>query len=115
MAHEGGKDVSPMRQPPLPPVNIPGTHFCLRLSQPQGHSVALRIMSMKNSSDTIRNRTHDLPACSAVPQPTVPPRAPHIKGYYLAGCTTFLHLPAPISQLYYILPPVVSVIPVFFH
>jgi len=26
-------------------------------------------MSMKNSSDTIGNRTHDLPACSAVPQP----------------------------------------------
>jgi hypothetical protein len=33
-------------------------------------------MSMKNSDDTIWNRTHDLPACSAVPQPTVPPRAP---------------------------------------
>jgi len=31
---------------------------------------------MKNSSDTIGNRTRDLLACSAVPQPTVPPRAP---------------------------------------
>jgi hypothetical protein len=30
---------------------------------------------MKNSSDTIGNRTCDLPACSAVPQPTAPPRA----------------------------------------
>ena len=30
---------------------------------------------MKNSSDTNRNQTHNLPACSAVPQPTVPPRA----------------------------------------
>jgi hypothetical protein len=29
----------------------------------------------KNSSDTIGNRTRDLPVCSAVPQPTVPPRA----------------------------------------
>jgi hypothetical protein len=29
-------------------------------------------MSMKNSSDTIGNQTHDLPACSAVPQPTAP-------------------------------------------
>ena len=38
-----------------------------------------------------------------------------IRYYYLAGCTTFPHLPAPIWQLYYILPPVVSVIPVFFH
>jgi len=31
---------------------------------------------MKNSNDTIWNRTLDLPACSAVPQPTAPPRAP---------------------------------------
>jgi hypothetical protein len=33
-------------------------------------------MSMKNSNDTIGNRTRDLPACSAVTQPTAPPRAP---------------------------------------
>jgi len=32
-------------------------------------------MSMKNSNDTIGNRTRDLPTCSAVPQPTAPPRA----------------------------------------
>jgi hypothetical protein len=31
-------------------------------------------MSIKNSNDTIGNRTRDLPACSAVPQPTAPPR-----------------------------------------
>jgi len=31
---------------------------------------------MKNSSDTIGNRTRDIPSCSAVPQPTAPPRAP---------------------------------------
>ena len=31
---------------------------------------------MKNSNDTIGNRTRDLPPCSAVPQPTAPPRAP---------------------------------------
>jgi len=31
-------------------------------------------MSMKNSNETIGNRTRDLPACSAVPQPTAPPR-----------------------------------------
>jgi hypothetical protein len=49
------------------PENIPGTHFCKRLSQPKGHSAAGRIMSMKNSNDTIGNRTRDLPACSAVP------------------------------------------------
>jgi hypothetical protein len=28
-------------------------------------------MSIKNSRDTIGNRTRDIPACSAVPQPTV--------------------------------------------
>ena len=33
-------------------------------------------MSKKNSKDTIGNRNRDLPAFSAVPQPTAPPRAP---------------------------------------
>jgi hypothetical protein len=33
---------------------------------------------MKNPSDTIGNRTHDHPACSTVPQPTAPTRAPII-------------------------------------
>jgi hypothetical protein len=31
---------------------------------------------MKNSNDTTRNRTHDPPTCSAVPQPAALPRAP---------------------------------------
>jgi len=31
---------------------------------------------MKNSNDTIGNRPRDFLACSAVPQPTAPPRAP---------------------------------------
>jgi hypothetical protein len=31
---------------------------------------------MKNASDPIRNRTRDLPACSIVTQPTVPPCIP---------------------------------------
>jgi len=30
-------------------------------------------MLMKNPNDIIGNRTRDLPACSAVPQPTEPP------------------------------------------
>jgi hypothetical protein len=33
-------------------------------------------MSMKNSNDIIGNRTRDLPASSAVPQPIAPPRGP---------------------------------------
>jgi hypothetical protein len=34
---------------------------------------------------------------------------------YLEGCTMFPHFPAPIQQIYNPLPPVPSVIPVFFH
>ena len=74
-AHEGGTVVSPTHRPSLPPGNIPGTHFCSRLIQPLGNSAAGRIMSMKNSSDTIGNGTRDLPTCSAVPQPTALPAA----------------------------------------
>jgi hypothetical protein len=58
-----------MHRPPLPPGNIPGTHFCWRLNRPQDHSATGRIMSMKKSIDTIGNRTRDLLVCSAVPQP----------------------------------------------
>jgi hypothetical protein len=68
-AHEGGRVVCPTHWLPLPPGNIPGTHFCQRLSRSQGHSATGRIKSMKKSSDTIGSRTHDLPVCSAVPQP----------------------------------------------
>ena len=38
-------------------------------------------MSIKNSNDTIGNRTRDLPTCSSVPQPTAPPRASPL--YYI--------------------------------
>ena len=37
--------------------------------------MAGRIISMKNSNDTIGNRTRDLSACSAGPQPNALPRA----------------------------------------
>jgi hypothetical protein len=49
---------------------FPGTHFCQRLGRPQCHSAAGEIMSMKNSNDTIENRTRALPTCNTVPQPT---------------------------------------------
>jgi hypothetical protein len=62
-----------------PPGNTPCIHVCSRLSRPQGHSATERIMSMKNSNDTIGNRTRDLPACRAVPQPTAPPAVELIK------------------------------------
>jgi hypothetical protein len=35
---------------------------------------------MKNSNDTIVNRTRDLPVCDAGPEPTAPLRAPYIQG-----------------------------------
>ena len=56
-AQDGGKVVSLTHRPPLPPGNIPGTRFCQRLSRPQGHSVAGRIMSLNNANDTSGNRT----------------------------------------------------------
>jgi hypothetical protein len=34
---------------------------------------------MKNSNDTIRNRTRYLPSCSAVPQPTAPSHVPFLE------------------------------------
>jgi len=43
---------------------------------------------MKIFNDTIGNRTRDLPVCSAVPQPTAPPRAPNrneYQEYFLRG------------------------------
>jgi hypothetical protein len=38
-------------------------------------------MSMKNSYDTIGNRSRDLPACTAMLQPTATQRAQFITGY----------------------------------
>jgi hypothetical protein len=59
----------------LPPRWIPGTHFCLRLSRPQGHSVAGRFKSIEQSSYLIGIRTRDLPACSIMPQQSMLRRA----------------------------------------
>jgi hypothetical protein len=50
--------------------------FLLDAVSTQGHSAARRFRSMKNSSDSIGNRTRDLPACSAQPQPNAPTRVP---------------------------------------
>jgi len=37
-SQDSGKVVSLTHRPPLPPGNAPGTHFCQRLSRPEGHS-----------------------------------------------------------------------------
>ena len=51
-----------------------GQHATSRPPKPlrQVHSGTGRIMSMKNYNNTIGNRNRDLPARSAVPQPTAP-------------------------------------------
>jgi hypothetical protein len=71
-AHKSGNVVNPMHRPPLPPWNIHGTYvFMLKDGSTLGHSAAGRIKSIKNSNDTIGNRTHDLPACSTLPPTNV--------------------------------------------
>ena len=74
----------------------------LEAVRPKGHNTAGRILSMKNSSDTIENRTRDLPDCSAIPQPTAPSHALYfisihrksggersgfVGGHVVGGCT----------------------------
>ena len=59
-SHEGDKVVSPSTGRLCLPGIIPGTHFCYRLSRPQDHSAAGRIISVKDRNDTIRNRTRNL-------------------------------------------------------
>jgi hypothetical protein len=65
----GCEVVSLMHQQPFTPRKIPGTHFSWRLSRPHGHNAAGRIKSIEKFNDLIQNRTHDLLACSIVPQP----------------------------------------------
>ena len=55
---------------------------------------------MKNSKDTIENRTRDLPACSAVPQQTAPPRAHTIFGPFNDVITEFNCTSATYSEIY---------------
>jgi hypothetical protein len=61
-AYEGGKVASLKHRTPLLPKNIPGTHFCQRLSRPHSHSEAGRTRSMKTSNYTFGNRTRRLAA-----------------------------------------------------
>ena len=69
-AYEGSNAVSPTHRPTVPPRDIPVTHFCQKLSRPQGHNEAGRIMSKKNYNYPVGNRSSYVPACSAVPIPT---------------------------------------------
>jgi hypothetical protein len=49
---------------------------------------------MENSNDTTCNRARDLPACSAVPQSTEPPRIPLLT----CGALFYSHRIYPIMQ-----------------
>jgi hypothetical protein len=71
---------------PLPPMNIPGTHFCSRLSEPRA-TVRLGEFSKlkKKKIHLIGTRTRDLPTCTIVPQPTSLLRAPF---HYNVGTDT---------------------------
>jgi len=53
-------------------------------AESRGHSAAGKIMAMKKSKDTISNRTRNLPACSAVPQPShrIPQETDNASDYY---------------------------------
>jgi hypothetical protein len=73
-AHEGGK-VSPTHRPPLPQGNSPGTHLCLSWVDPRTTVRLQGLCKWKKYNNTIGNRTRDLPACSAMPQPTASPCA----------------------------------------
>ena len=64
-AHDGGKVVSPVHQLPLPPRKYSWSSFLLEAESTQGCSPTRRIMSMKNSNDTIGNRTCNLRSASA--------------------------------------------------
>ena len=97
---ESSKVVSSMHWPPSPPTgNIPGTHFCLRLSQPQGHNATGRVISMKNSSNNTGNLPCDLLAYSAVSQPTVLLHGPRLIFSGLLSWPTHVHRRATFFKL----------------
>jgi len=56
---------------------------------------------MKNSIDTIRNRTRDLPACSAVPEQTVLLRSPHVTliPFIIISFPVYRHLSTKVAGL----------------
>jgi hypothetical protein len=62
-----------MHRPPINPQKDP--LYLFLLDKFQGHSAAVRIMSIEKSSNLIGNRNRDLSACSIVSQLITLPRA----------------------------------------
>jgi hypothetical protein len=61
-------------------------------------------MSMKNSNETIGNRTRHLPACSAVPQPTVPPDGSVVSIYSGTNHLYFINVCNNINAVFDVIP-----------
>jgi hypothetical protein len=70
-AHEGGKDVSSMHQPHLPPRIYCWYSFLLEAESTPGSCVAWRFRSIKIPNDLIKNQTCGLLTSSTAPQPSV--------------------------------------------
>ena len=62
-AQGGCKVVSLTHRPHLPPGNPPGTHFCYRLSRPQGHSVIMSTVKIYNNNNNNNNNNKGELAC----------------------------------------------------
>jgi hypothetical protein len=75
-AHEGGKVVSPTHRPPLPPGRTPV--LISGSESTTGPKCGRKDKVNEKSRWPIGNRTRDLPACSALPQPITPPRTPEL-------------------------------------
>lgn len=91
---EDGKVVNPTHRQPLPPWNIPGTHFLLEAGW---------ITSMKNPNHPSGNQNPNLPACCAMPQPTAPLPTPHCyrtnTNLEIAECFAKQLVIAPVSLI----------------
>ena len=82
-AQDVGKVVGLTHRQPLPPGNAPRTHFCQRLSRPQGHSATGMIMSLKKFQRHHRESNPRLAGLQSSALTTTPPRARKISNIYI--------------------------------